>query len=166
MSSPSFPTSCFRVVVAAVIALGACLPSNGHTQDRSDTETIRRAFVAWSDGTGGPYTLLADRATWTITGNSAVSKTYESREAFLSEVIRPFNARMKTGLKPTLRQIFQDGDTVIVFFDASGMARDGQPYRNTYAWFLTMQDGQIVRAVAFFDSISFDAFWKRVQPAS
>jgi hypothetical protein len=26
--------------------------------------------------------------------------------------------------------------TVIVFFDASGTARDGRPYANTYAWFL------------------------------
>jgi hypothetical protein len=45
----------------------------------------------------GPYDLLADDATWTITGNSLASKTYGSREAFMSEVIRPFNARMSGG---------------------------------------------------------------------
>jgi ketosteroid isomerase-like protein len=27
-----------------------------------------------------------------------------------------------------------------------------------------MRDGKIVKATAFFDSIAFDEFWKRVQP--
>jgi ketosteroid isomerase-like protein len=34
-------------------------------------------------------------------------------------------------LKPTIRDIYAEGDTVIVFFDASGTARDGRPYANT-----------------------------------
>lgn len=58
-----------------------------------------------------------------------------------------------------------EGDTVIAFFDASGPTRDGEIYSNTYAWFLEMKDGRIVRAHAFFDSIVFDAFWRRVAPA-
>jgi ketosteroid isomerase-like protein len=42
--------------------------------------------------------------------------------------------------------------------------RDGSPYDNTYTWYLRMQDGVIVEAVAFFDSIEFNAFWVRVAP--
>jgi uncharacterized protein len=42
----------------------------------------------------GPYDLLAENASWTIVGRSAASRTYESREAFMRDVIRPFNARM------------------------------------------------------------------------
>ena len=41
---------------------------------------------------------------------------------------------------------------------------DGKPYVNTYAWFLRMQDGWIVEAHAFFDSLAFDDFWRRVAP--
>jgi hypothetical protein len=59
-----------------------------------------------------------------------------------------------------------DGDTVVAFFDAKGTARDGQPYANTYAWFLEMKDGKIVRAHAFFDSIAFNDFWRRVAPTA
>lgn len=111
-----------------------------------------------------PYDLLTEDAVWTITGNSAAAKTYKSREAFMSEVIRPFNARMRTPLVPSVRQIYAEGNTVIAFFDAKGETRDGQTYANTYAWFLEMSDGRIVRAHAFFDSIAFDAFWRRVTP--
>jgi ketosteroid isomerase-like protein len=123
---------------------------------------IQRAFDAWAAGTGSPYDLLAENVTWTITGNSLASKTYDSREAFIEEVIRPFNARMSVGLKPTIRHMYTDGDTVIVFFDASGTAKDGVPYANTYAWFLQLHDGKITNASAFFDSITFNELWRRV----
>lgn len=136
------------------------------TEEARNRTLIQRAFDAWRNGTGGPYDLLAEDARWTITGNSAAAKTYTSREVFMSEVIRPFNARMQSRLIPTVRSLYAEGDTVIAFFDAEGTARDGQPYRNTYAWFLEIQDGKIVRANAFFDSIAFDAFWIRVKPAS
>ena len=46
---------------------------------------------AWRAGTGGPFALLADNATWTITGNSVAAKTYNSRYEFLDIVIKPFD---------------------------------------------------------------------------
>ncbi len=123
---------------------------------------VVESFAAWAAGTSGPFDLLAEDATWTIVGRSKVAGTYPSREEFLSRVIRPFNARMRTGLVPTIRSVYAQGDTVIVFFDASGVARDGARYANTYAWFLQLRDGRIVNAYAFFDSIAFDELWQRV----
>lgn len=82
----------------------------------------------------------------------------------MEEVIRPFNARLSQGLKPTIRSLNVDGDSVIVFFDASGMARDGKPYTNTYAWFWELRDGRVVKAYAFYDSIAFNDLWRRVAP--
>jgi hypothetical protein len=161
-----------RVVIAFAAGAGLLLSAqnamahSANTEEARNRTLIQRAFDAWRNGTGGPYDLLAEDARWTITGNSAAAKTYASREAFMSEVIRPFNARMQSRLIPTVRRLYAEGDTVIAFFDAEGTARDGQPYRNTYAWFLEMRGGKIVRANAFFDSIAFDAFWSRVKPAS
>lgn len=131
----------------------------------SNMDIVHRAFNAWAAGTGGPYDLLKDDARWTITGRSAAAGTYDSREAFLRDVIRPFNARMKTLLKPTIRRLYTDGDTVIVLFDARGTATDDVVYENTYAWFLTLEKGRISESVAFFDSIAFDNLWSRVQPS-
>ena len=125
---------------------------------------VEDRFNAWRNGTGNPFELLADEASWTIVGRSAASKTYSSKEEFLREVIRPFNARMKDGLKPAIRNIYADGNTVIIFFDAAATARDGKPYTNTYAWFLEMRDGRVVKASAFYDSIEFNDLWTRVAP--
>ena len=138
-----------------------------HTDEESRNKaTVEQSFKAWKDGTGSPFDLLAENATWTIVGRSVASKTYNSREDFMREVIRPFNARMSVGLKPDVRNVYSDGDTVIVFFDARGTARDGQPYENTYAWFLTMREDKVIKAVAFFDTLEFNEFWKRVTPAN
>ncbi|HVI64487.1 MAG TPA: nuclear transport factor 2 family protein [Bradyrhizobium sp.] len=128
----------------------------------NNVSAIRKSFEAWGNGTGSPYDLLADNAEWTIVGHSAASRTYTSREDFLNNVIRPFGARMATPLVPTIKNIYTDGDTVVIHFDAAGTAKDGKPYANTYAWFLKFQDGKIVKATAFFDSIAFNEFWARV----
>jgi ketosteroid isomerase-like protein len=82
----------------------------------------------------------------------------------MSEVIRPFNARMRKALKPTIRNICSEGDTVIVLFDAESECHDGLAYRNTYAWFMQFKDGRAVNVTAFFDTRVFDEMWKRVAP--
>jgi ketosteroid isomerase-like protein len=107
---------------------------------------------------------LADDVTWTIVGNSPASRRYDSRQEFLDLVIGPFNARMASPLVPRVRALHADGDWVIALFDASGTARDGKAYDNTYSWFLRLQDGRIVEAIAFFDTIEFTDFWHRITP--
>lgn len=80
-----------------------------------------------------------------------------------ARVCRPV-AEPRPQLKPTIRNLYAVGDDVI--FDAAGVARDGQPYENTYAWFWQMRDGKIVKAHAFFDSVVFNDFWRRVSPVN
>ncbi len=156
-------------VAATMLALAGIAPpasAEALTEtERRNKATVEAGFEAWRSGTGSPYDLLADDVRWTIEGYSLASKTYPSREAFMSEVIRPFNARMREPLKPSIRNVYAEGDTVIVFFDARGIARDGVPYANTYAWFLDLRNDRIVRASAFFDSVAFNEFWTRVTPS-
>jgi ketosteroid isomerase-like protein len=167
-----------RSLVLAALLLSSCLAACQHApteasmnaQGTSRAEIrnrmlVERAFSAWGNGSGSPYDLLAEDVSWTIVGRSDASRTYPSREAFMSEVIRPFNARMREGLRPTIRNLYVTGDSVIIFFDAKGVAADGETYANTYAWFWEMRDGQVVRAHAFFDSIAFNELWRRVPAA-
>lgn len=138
--------------------------ANTHDVETRNKAAVSASFDAWRAGTGSPFDLLRDDASWTIVGRSVKSRTYPTKESFIAEVIRPFNARLRGGLTPSIRNIYADGDTVIVFFDASGTARDGKPYENTYSWFLDMKDGKITKAFAFFDSIEFNEYWSRVTP--
>ena len=119
---------------------------------------VEASFAAWRDATGGPYDLLAEDAKRTIVGHSLASRSYTSKADFIDNVIRPFGARIQQGLRPTIRGLVAEGDAI----DASGIARDGQTYANTYTWFWRMHDGRVVEAHAFFDSIAFNDLWQRV----
>lgn len=158
-----------KTLALAAFALTLILGGSAMTDPKTDAENRNKAvvaasFEAWRAGTGGPFALLADEASWTITGQSDAAGVYPSREAFMSQVIGPFNARMSQGIRPTIRQIHADGDAVVILFDAAGVAKDGKPYANTYAWFFQMRDGKIVKATAFYDSLAFNDLWRRVPP--
>jgi ketosteroid isomerase-like protein len=144
-------------------------PARDLAREHAAKERLRTAFDAWAAGTGGPFDLLAEDATWTIVGNSPVSRKYGSRQEFIDVVIDPFNARMSAPLVPSVRGLFADGDWVVVLFDAEATARDGQPYRNTYTWYMRFapdaEPTPVVEVIAFFDTIEFTDFWRRVDPA-
>lgn len=63
---------------------------------------VRASFERWVHGSGSPFELLLPDAEWTIVGSSPLSKTYHGTQAFLDEVIHPFNARMRTPLVPAV----------------------------------------------------------------
>ena len=105
------------------------------------------------------------RWSWRIEGRSVASKSYPNEEAFVDEVLAPFNARLRD--RPStrsIRAVYADGDAVVVLWDGPGVARDGQPYENSYAWFLVMRDGKVVDGTAFFDASAFNDLWSRVDP--
>jgi uncharacterized protein len=139
--------------------------TNEHTPD-SNKALVRGSFDRWRSGTGSPFELLAPETKWTIVGWSPLSKTCPSRQAFLDEVIGPFNARMATPLVPTVRGIYADGDMVIILFDAAATTKDGQPYHNTYTWYFQMAEGKAQNVIALFDTREFDEFWTRVSPTA
>ena len=84
--------------------------------EEANKALVQDSFDAWAAGTGGVFGLLADDATWTIVGNSPMSRTYNGRAEFLSQVIDPFNARLSTPLVPEVHALYADGDTVIAYF--------------------------------------------------
>ena len=139
---------------------------SGITESSENKMLVQAGFDRWRAGTGSPFELLLPEADWTIVGSSPLSKTYPNRQAFLDEVIQPFNARMATPLVPTVRGIYADGDMVIIFFDAAATTKDGLPYHNTYTGYFRMKNGKVFSAIAFFDTREFDDFWNRVSPAA
>jgi len=135
----------------------------------ANRRTVRAAFEAWRDGTAPITDLFAPDMVWRIEGHSLASREYASRQEFIDEVLAPFGARFssETPFRPvTIRSILADGDTVVALWDGRGIAIDGEPYENSYAWFMRMRDGKVDDGTAFYDSMSFNALWERVRPAT
>ncbi len=142
---------------------------NETIQDETELNrrTIREAFEAWEKGTSPITDVFAPEMTWRLEGHSAASKEYGSTQQFVDEVLAPFGARFAAGepFRPSrIRSIHTDGDTVVVVWDGRGVANDGKPYENSYAWIMRMENGRVVDGTAFYDSISFNDLWARVQP--
>lgn len=137
------------------------------SSNKTVIETMLNAWMA-GDGTAFPP-LLSDDVVWTIAGNSLAAGTTRGRAELMAKVLAPFGARFvhsSDRFRPRrIHGIYADGDVVIAHIDAAGIANDGKPYSNSYVWLLTMRNGKIVEATAFFDSIAFDDLWRRVQPA-
>jgi ketosteroid isomerase-like protein len=130
-------------------------------------ETVRRAFEGWQDGSAAITDVFAPDMVWRIEGHSVASREYPDRQAFVDEVLAPFGARFAAGerFRPVrVRSIVADGETVVVVWDGRGVANDGRPYENSYAWVLRMDEGLVVDGTAFYDSISFNELWERVRP--
>jgi ketosteroid isomerase-like protein len=137
------------------------------TPTEINRKIIQDAFDAWQDGTGAITDVFAPDMVWRIEGHSVASREYKDRQQFVDEVLAPFGARFAKGerFRPIrIRSIHADGDTVIVLWDGRGIANDGQPYQNSYAWFMVLLDGKVIDGTAFYDSISFNDLWTRVQP--
>jgi ketosteroid isomerase-like protein len=137
------------------------------TPTDANRETVHRAFTAWQDGTAPITDLFAAEMVWRIEGHSVASREYADRQAFIHEVLDPFGARFTDGerFRPTaIRSIIADDDTVVVVWDGHGVANDGRPYGNTYAWIMRLADGRVVDGTAFYDSISFNDLWTRITP--
>jgi ketosteroid isomerase-like protein len=130
----------------------------------SNREIITEAFQAWRDGSSHVSRLFAPDLQWEIVGRSVLAKKYTSARQFTDEVLRPFGARFEPGtrLRPTtIRAVYADDDqhTVVVIWDGEGTTTAGTTYRNTYAWFMTLDGGRIVRGTAFFDTVAFNELW-------
>jgi uncharacterized protein len=127
-------------------------------------EIVRRAFDDWISGAGYVASIFAPDMTWEIVGHSVASDRYSSAQELQDKVLTPFGQRFKPGkpFRPVqIRGFYVDGDTVVVIWDGAGTTIAD----TTYAWIMTLKNGQVVSGTAFYDSISFNELWK-IDPTS
>lgn len=129
-------------------------------------QLIQKGFDQWMDGSASFFDLLADDASWIITGNSPIAKRYTSRQQFLDEAITPLNLRLSEKIVPTRVTLYAEGDMVIALWDGKGKANDGVGYYNTYSWYMKVEGNKIIEVIAFFDSIELADLWNRVPAAN
>lgn len=127
----------------------------------NDTERnrdiVRDAFEAWAAGGTDFFDILDEDAEWTIAGSGPSAQTFHGRQAFLDGGYDPIADRFAAGIKPTVLGLYADGDEIVVRWDGTAPLKDGQIYRNSYAWFFRMRGGKVVEATAFLDLPTYDA---------
>lgn len=150
--------------IAVLAAASACAAAAGMPAETAgNRQLVDAAFQRWATGGSGFFDeVLHDDVVWTIVGSGPSAGTYRGRQAFVERAVAPFVARLATPIKPVSRQVWADGDHVIVRWNGEATAGDGQPYRNSYVWIFRMRGGRAVEATAFLDLAAYDDVLRRV----
>ncbi|MEO1159172.1 MAG: ketosteroid isomerase [Pseudomonadota bacterium] len=143
--------------VTSTVGASAQQPSQVATViGQGNKASVEKSFQQWQDGEGSPFSLLSEDVRWTISGSNRFAGTYE-RGPFIKDLVEPFSKRLKEPLKPTRWDVYEDGNVVIIRFDAEAPLINGEQYRNSYAWFFTFRDREVTRVTAYLDMPAFEA---------
>ncbi len=130
-------------------------------------QIVSEAFDRWAAGGNRFFgEMLAPDIVWTIKGSGPSAGIYRGLEPFIEQAIRPFVSRLSRPVRPVSKQVWADGDHVIIQWDGTGMARDGQAYNNSYAWIFHMRNGKAVEVTAFLDLAPYDDVLRRIPEAT
>ena len=131
--------------------------------ERRNERIVVRAFERWAaGGTGFFQELLSPEIVWTIKGSGPSAGVFRGRRDFIDRAVTPFVSRLSRPVRPTVRDVWSEGDQVVVRWDGEGVARDGRPYRNSYVWIFRMRGGLAVEASAFLDLVPYDDVLRRI----
>jgi ketosteroid isomerase-like protein len=129
----------------------------------ANRRTVSDAFARWAaGGTTFFRDVLTDDVVWTIEGSGPSAGVYRGMPDFIDRAVQPFVSRLSSPVRPTAYRIWADGEHVIVNWQGSATARDGQPYANRYAWIFRMHEGKAVEVTAFLDLAPYDDVLCRV----
>jgi ketosteroid isomerase-like protein len=116
---------------------------------------IRDFFAALSRGDAqAAYELLHDDITWTIIGDTPVSKTFRGAKAFEEELMGSVFQQIDpdAGIRVDVIELIAEGDKVVARAQGTIQGRYG-PYNNTYCHVFTVRDGKIVEDIEYLDTL-------------
>ncbi|GFM88849.1 hypothetical protein PSCICO_42480 [Pseudomonas cichorii] len=159
----------FRNTLAFVVLIMSGMADAASERDVAarNKQIVSEAFDRWAAGGNSFFSeMLTPDIIWTIKGSGPSAGVYRGIDPFIEQAIRPFVSRLSRPVRPVSRQIWADGDHVIIQWDGAGVARDGQAYNNSYAWIFHMRNGKAVEVTAFLDLAPYDDVLRRIPEAA
>jgi uncharacterized protein len=130
------------------------------TEDHSTSTTnkarMEHVFAETAKGNGRPFLdAFAEDGSWTITGSTGWSKTYQGKAEIMDALIAPLRRVLASPMKTHARRIVAEGDTVVVEARGENRTHDGRPYENTYCYVFEFRDGQVAALTEYADTELF-----------
>lgn len=124
----------------------------GESRTEHNLKLVQAKVDAWKAGTGSLFDLVSERVQWTVAGTSPVSGTYNSKKDLMNKAVAPINARLNAPVKLTAAALTAQDDKVVILWQGSATAKNGEEYKNTYSWHMTIQNDSIIKVEAFLDT--------------
>lgn len=168
MACIRIPDCVCRIVLCASLACIATAASATSVQNQEAAAADNKAVVAaafdrWAaGGTDFFNEVVAPEVVWTIEGSGPNSGAYNGRDDLMQRAVRPLTTRLKTPIRPVSKQLWADGEYVIISWKGEAIAGDDRPYTNSYVWILRMEKARAVEVTAFLDLQAYDEVLRRV----
>ena len=151
------------LLISATLLSGVAGAASQTDAAARNKQIVTEAFDRWAAGGTTFFSdVLTPNVVWTIKGSGPSAGVFRGLDPFVEQAVRPFVSRLSTPVRPVSKQVWADGDHVVIQWDGAGVARDGQPYNNSYAWIFHMRDGKAVEVTAFLDLAPYDDVLRRI----
>jgi ketosteroid isomerase-like protein len=94
-----------------------------------------------------------------VIGNTPVSRTYTSRDAFVEGAVKPLTAKLAGPIVPTVRDIIGEGEKVALQWEGRSSGKNGTVYYQTYCWVMRIVDGKVREGTAYLDTELISQLW-------
>jgi uncharacterized protein len=116
-------------------------------------QIMQHIFSELSKGNSKPFVdSMADDFRWTITGATKWSKTYDGKQAVLTELFSLLRSRLGPKITTTAHRFIADGDYVAVEARGSNVTKTGKPYNNSYCFVFRLNGGRLQEVTEYLDT--------------
>jgi ketosteroid isomerase-like protein len=116
-------------------------------------QLLQHVFSELSNGNPGPFVeSVADDVRWNIIGTTPWSKTFEGKQAVLTDLLGPLNTNFDVPIQVTAHRFIAEDDFVVVEGRGQATTKSGKPYNNTYCWVYRFADGKVIEVTEYMDT--------------
>jgi ketosteroid isomerase-like protein len=110
-------------------------------------------FSELSQGNSKPFVeAMADDFRWIMMGTTTWSRTYEGKQAVITELFVPLRASLPGKRRTTAHRFIADGDYVAVEARGENITKAGLPYNNSYCMVFRIADGKMRELTEYLDT--------------
>ena len=114
-------------------------------------QLLQHLFAEAERGNIQPFLdALSDDIEWTVTGSTKFSKTYRSKQVFISELVEPLMSQIAGNLTFAAQPFIGD-DYVSVEARGHSTTKTGMTYNNTYCMLFRLSGNKIQQVTAYMD---------------
>jgi ketosteroid isomerase-like protein len=116
-------------------------------------QLLQDIFSATAQGDSRPLVeAMADDFRWTIAGNGRWSRSYDGKQAVLTELFAALRQRIEGRIKMVAQRILADGDFVVVEARGNNITKAGVPYNNSYCFVFRLTAGKLAEVTEYMDT--------------
>ena len=116
-------------------------------------QLLQHIYSELSKGNSSPFLEnLAEDVSWTIMGTTRWSKTYEGKQAILTELLGPLFAQFADQYTATAHRFIAEDDLVVVEVSGRVTTKSGKPYNNSYCYIFRLDGGKIQEVKEYLDT--------------